>query len=367
MRVAIEVPRSGRKCLSTSLLVVLMVALSLSTMATAAVGQDPSSEAAPSPFRLVQDPGGGGYRFAGFPIWLGGDATISGAVPEHDPAFAELDEIDLLLRYEPTARLSFFTETRLDNTITWTEGHGVDTESGDLSIERLYVDVLLTPQISLRIGKLLTPFGLWNVIRRAPLSWTVERPAVTEFTFPEHTTGLSLTYQTTWHGWSFDAAGYGPAQDKLAFRESAEGDLLFGGRVAAGHSLGSAFATLGLDAAGFDDNRSERWADTYGADLEVDVAGQQITGEFAYSILRGDVSREFGAYLQDAIPILPTLYGVVRFDYFQPRRGSDEVGGLIGVFWRPYQPLILKLNYQFANRSTEELNPGLLMAGSLFF
>jgi hypothetical protein len=278
-----------------------------------------------------------------------------------------LDEVDLLLRYEPMPRLSFFSETRLDNTVIFEESRGVETGSGDLSIERLYADILLTPQLTLRAGKLLTPFGLWNVIRRAPLSWTVERPPVTEKTFPEHTTGLSLTYQTTWHGWSFDATGYGPAQDQLSFRQSDEGDLLFGGRVATGHSVGPAFVTVGLDEAGFDDTESDRWADTWGTDVEVDVAGHQITGEFAYSLLRGDVSREVGGYVQDAIPMLSNLYGILRFDYFQPRRGPGDVGGLIGVFWRPYQPLIVKLNYQFANRQTDNLNPGLLMSVSLFF
>ncbi len=321
----------------------------------------------PSPFRLTRDPSGEGYKFAGLPVWLGGDATISGAVPEHDPAFAELDEVDLLLRYEPTPRLSFFNETRLDNTVTVEEGRGLEAGSGDLSIERLYVDILLTPQLTLRAGKLLTPFGLWNVIRRAPLSWTVERPPVTELAFPEHTTGLSLTYQTTWHGWSLDATAYGPAQDQLAFRESDEGDLMFGGRVAAGHSLGLAFTTLGLDGVRFDDVHTDRWTDTFGADVEVDVFGHQITGEFAYSVLRGGVTRELGTYVQDAIPLVSDLYGVLRFDYFQPGRGAGDVGGLIGIFWRPYQPLIVKLNYQFADHHTDNLNPGFLWSVSLFF
>ena len=72
-------------------------------------------------------------------------------------------------------------------------------------VERLYLEALLTPTLTLRVGEVYTPFGLWNVVRRAPLTWTTERPAITESVFPQHATGLSLLYQATWHGWSIDA------------------------------------------------------------------------------------------------------------------------------------------------------------------
>ncbi len=106
----------------------------------------------------------------------------------------------------------------------------------------------------------------------------------------------------------------------------------------------------------------------YGADAELDVWGHQLTTEFTYDRLHGpDVSREFGSYVQDAIPITRELYGVLRFDYIQPRRGRDAVGGLIGVFWHPIPILIVKLDYQFGSRRTENLDPGFLGAVSLFF
>jgi hypothetical protein len=190
---------------------------------------------------------------------------------------------------------------------------------------------------------------------------------VTNQTYPQHTTGLSLIYQTTWHGWSFDATGYGPAQDNLPLRASDETGLLGGARFATGHSLGAAFATFGLDGLAFEDAQTDRWAQTLGADVEVDLGGQQILSEFAYSQLHGDVSRQLGLYVQDAIPIAANLAGVLRFDYFQPRRGPAAIAGLIGVFWRPYAPLIVKLNYQLANRSSDDVAPGFLASVSLFF
>lgn len=293
---------------------------------------------------------------------------MTATVPEHGRSVAELDDVSLLSHYDASPRLSFFSEMRIENTLLFEQGRDLRAGSGDASIERLYADVIVAPHLTLRIGKLLTPFGLWNVIRRAPLSWSIERPAATEQTFPQHVTGLSLTYQATWHGWSFDATGYGPAQDELAFRNHDETGLIAGGRAAAGHSLGPAFATLGFNGASFEDGRTERWVQTIGTDGEIDVWGHQLTGEFIYSHLRGpSVTREFGAYLQDAIPLTPEVYGVLRLDYIQPRTGGDSIGGLVGGFWRPVPWLIVKLNYQFATHRTDNLDPGFVAAVSLIF
>ena len=134
---------------------------------------------------------GSGYVVPNHPLWVGGDLTIAGAVPQDGRhASLELDDINLLLRYEPLPRLSFFSETRLENTFSIVEGHGANVHSADVFVERLYADWIAAPHVTIRAGKFLTPFGVWNQIRRAPLTWTVERPLVTEETFPEHTTGV---------------------------------------------------------------------------------------------------------------------------------------------------------------------------------
>src|SRR5262249_61406193 len=94
--------------------------------------------------------------------------------------------------------------------------------------------------------------GLWNVIQRSPFTWTVEEPAIADDVFPRHATGLSLLYQTTWQGWTFDATACGPAQDTLRFGhpEDDEKGWLMGSRIAAGRVLGPAVASLGGDACG---------------------------------------------------------------------------------------------------------------------
>jgi len=311
-------------------------------------------------------------------VWLAGDVTLATEILEEDDSAFVIDDLSLLGRWDVTSRIGFFGELRLDDLWEVVEGDGSQSGTGDVTVERLYAELLATPHLTLRVGKFYTPYGLWNEIRRAPLTWTVERPSITENVFPQHATGLSLLYQTTWRGWSFDATAYGPAQDELRFRRPDEGDLperglLVGGRVAAGRSLGPTFAALGINALGFRPYDHRRWTTVVGPDLAVAVGGHEITGELTFSVPYHGGRVLQGLYLQDVIPltplvhVVPELYGVLRFEQLQPRRGSSAVGGVAGLFWRPVPMVVLRADYLFTSRTVRELEPGFLASLSVLF
>jgi hypothetical protein len=313
------------------------------------LGAPSSPAAAGSDVGMQRDPGGYGLILPG-KLWVSGDLTLGTQVLEVGPASFEIDDVSLLARWEPTSRLALFGELRLEDLLEVTEGRGAESGDAEVVVERLYAEALVTPRLTLRVGKVFTPFGLWNVIHRAPLTWTVEEPAITEDVFPIHATGLSLLHQSTWRGWSLDATVYGPAQDEIHFQHPEDEGWLVGGRVAAGRAVGAGFAALGLNAAGFRSYDRVDWTTATGLDLEVGIAGHQITGELTFRI-PSDGSRVIqGLYLQDAIPLEPLLpcarelYGVVRFEQFQPERGRAAVGGVVGLFWRPVPNVILKLD-----------------------
>jgi len=354
--------RTGRKGFPYPERVGLLVVLAVSMSSCAAGSRVPS----------WWHPAGGGSNLPGG-IWIAGDVTLAGGVPEEREASFEVDDLRLLARYEPTARLALFGDLRVEDLVEVVEGRGVETDDREVVIERLYAEALLTPSLTLRLGKIFTPFGLWNVIHRAPLTWTVEEPAATEDVFPTHTTGLSLLLQTTWYGWSFDATMYGPAQDELTLRHSTHEGWLVGTRVAAGRDLGAAYASVGVNAAGFRGYERSDWATATGLDLEVSIAGHQLTGELTFRVPARGGQAVQGLYLQDAIPLEPLMpvarevYGVVRFEEFQPHRGGAAVGGLLGLFWRPLPSLILKADYLFGNRTLENFEPGFQSSISLLF
>ncbi len=331
-----------------------------------------AAPAAGSDFHIEWDRAGNGIALPGG-LWVGGDVTLVGVVPEGQPAVAEFEDVRLLARWEATSRLAFFTELRVEDLVEWVEAEGVDSHDVHFGVERLYAEVLLAPTLTLRLGKVFTPYGLWNPIHRAPLTWTVEEPAVVEELFPTYATGLSLLYHTTWHGWSVDATTYGPAQDTLTSRSADDEGWLAGTRVAAGRPVGAAFGSVGLNAAGFRGYHDSEWAVATGPDLEIDLPGHQLTAELTFHIPAGGGRTVQGLYLQDAIPLAPLapwargLYGVLRFEQFQPQHGRSSVAGLVGVFWQPLPSVVLKLDYLFASRPLENLEPGLQTSFSLLF
>jgi hypothetical protein len=300
---------------------------------------------------------------------VSGDVTVALDVPEDGPTAVEFDDVTLLARWEPTSRLSFFGDLRIEDLLEVVEGEGWVTDQTQFLVERLYTELLLTPQLSLRVGKIFTPFGLWNQISRAPLTWTVEEPAVVEEVFPRRATGINLIYQTSWHGWTFDATAYGPAQDEITVRQPNREGLLFGGRFAVGRALGPAFATLGLNSAGFRYTDADHWITVNGLDLDVDVGGHDVTAELTYRQPTGGARASHGLYLQDAIPIpgVESLWGVLRFEYFQPQRGSAAVGGVAGLFWRPVPSVVVKVDYLFGSRHLENFEPGFQASFSFLF
>lgn len=305
-------------------------------------------------------------------LWISGDVTLAVDVPETEPASAEVDDLSLLARWEPLGRLAFFGELRVEDPFEVVEGEGIVHEGREVLLERLYAEVIVSPAVSLRIGKVFTPFGLWNVVTRAPLTWTLEEPAVVENVFPQRATGLSLLFRKSWRAWSFDATVYGPAQNEIQFRstddEGLDAGLLFGGRVVASRSFGEAYAAVGLNAAGFRSHDGSRpWATATGIDLELSVAGHELTGELTYRVPTTGGRTEHGLYLQDAIPLIGPLHGVLRFEYFRPRRGPAAVGQLVGLFYRPLPNLILKADYLFATRRLENLEPGFRASVSVLF
>lgn len=317
-------------------------------------------------FGIDRDPSGIGLLLPGN-LWVSGDVTLTLDVPEQAPTSGEIDDVSLLARWEPTSRLALFGELRVEDLLEVAEGEGFITGEEQFLVERLYAELLLTPRLSLRVGKIFTPFGLWNVISRAPLTWTVEEPAVVEEMFPRRATGVNLIYQTSWHGWTFDATTYGPAQDEITVHPPNRRGWLAGGRLAAGHALGPTFTTLGLNATGFRDDGARNWITAVGFDLELLVGGHDITGELTYREPTGRGRARHGLYLQDAFPLVGDLYGVLRFEYFQPQRGSAAVGQLVGLFWRPVPNVVVKADYLFGTRTLENFEPGFQASFSLLF
>lgn len=69
-----------------------------------------------------------------------------------------------------------------------------ESEKNQVSVERAYFDVNFSDQLNVRVGKFITPAGIWNVDHGSPVVLTVRQPIQTTLTpiFPEAQTGLMV-------------------------------------------------------------------------------------------------------------------------------------------------------------------------------
>lgn len=89
----------------------------------------------------------------------------------------------------PLLAANGFTETRTDT------AKGKSEKSTNIpSIERAYFDILLHPKLNVRLGKFITPAGIWNVDHGSPVILTVAQPNQTALIpiFPEKQSGIML-------------------------------------------------------------------------------------------------------------------------------------------------------------------------------
>jgi hypothetical protein len=125
---------------------------------------------------------------------------------------------------------------------------------------------------------------------------------------------------------------------------------------------------LGVNGAGIADRFGAPWHGVGGLDLDVTAFGHLLTGELYYGPPRspGGADAEWGFYLQDAIPIVDRLYGVLRYEHYDgPGRPLDA--GVFGVACWPWKHLILKVDYQVGNRDVEDFERGFFASVTLFF
>ncbi|MBI5506225.1 MAG: hypothetical protein HY899_15625 [Deltaproteobacteria bacterium] len=311
-----------------------------------------------------------GLELAGGRLWVSAFVNVAFESLKGHPEEVNLDDLGVLARWDPYARLSLFTALELEDFLGWADGDGVFFAEKGPAIERLYADVSVSSSTTLRLGKILTPFGIWNPIRRAPLTWTVDRPLVTEVSFPLHLTGLMLDYKATPGDWSIDTNLYGqPGGELDRFSDEKAAKRSLGGRVAFGHALPSGFATAGVQAAWFEDVQSDDEEYAAGVDLDLSVAGQLVTSEVILSDGEvDDYETRWGAYLQLVSPIWRGLFGVVRGEIVDLRRSEDYRNLVLGLAWRSENDRwVLKLNYQFSGHEVDGRSDGVGVAVSSLF
>ena len=127
--------------------------------------------------------------------WHGGNYYLSGytsleIVDRFDaPSKLDLDDLSLFAGGRINQWVNPFMETELSKHTLIRQGG--NPQHGDVIIERFYNDLIFSEQDSLRVGKMLTPLGDWNLVHASPLVPLVTRPYSTGAGFHDYVSGVN--------------------------------------------------------------------------------------------------------------------------------------------------------------------------------
>lgn len=139
------------------------------------------------------------YRFdqgvlQGESFYLSGYGNLVLDAPKGAPASASIDDLSLFVNGRVSQWVNPFFEIEVSGYTVWQQG-SEPRSNGYLIPERLYNDARLTESDTLRVGKMLSPVGDWNLVHAAPLVPTSTRPLTTYRGFSEYASGVSWLHE----------------------------------------------------------------------------------------------------------------------------------------------------------------------------
>lgn len=250
---------------------------------------------------------------------------------------------------------------------------GRPTQWGGIVLERAYLDYDLTETLTVRAGRWLTPYGIWNIDHGSPVIITTGKPYVIgEAFFPQHQTGLELyghydvssstrlTAHATMTNGRSSLDAIGDPDDRVAFGGRLELETSWGLRAGASYYAGRATwiatstpeisyreAAYGGDAQ-YDRDRLHLQAEVlirdrhFASEADADLVAERLTLD----------NRDFGFYALVGYRF-PFLWNVMPFGYFEYYEPANTANydyaydGNVGLNFRPTPSFVLKTMAQW--------------------
>ncbi|MDD4913716.1 MAG: hypothetical protein PHW13_01590 [Methylococcales bacterium] len=339
---------------------------------------------------------GRGYALGETGITLGGYASTHLQALGRDPWNWNISSLSAFVSWDSGSKLRFFSETEVENALSTNDNHNLTTNFTSLHIERLYLDYLLNNQVTIRVGKMLTPIGQWNQIHVDPLVWTTSRPVATTNLFSNYASGVMLQGTVLLGKRLLEYSVYsdysavldpstsrvqGPVFDNaqgLRLRYEVTDTLKLGLSYAdfallnstsiRNHLLGMDLAwsyqrfainsevVLNMKDPGTDGRRYSHDAD------ELDFSNKSAT------------LNAWQGYIQGVAPLVNSVYAVARYEFFdQDNRGFNPANRkfgqaeVFGLAYRPMPPVVWKLEYRLGKNNAQLAPDGLLASFAVLF
>ena len=325
---------------------------------------------------------GHGLHHAGSGLTLGGYVTAAYQRLRGQSDRLRISHTSLFLWWEPIYRFKLLAEVDRENLIADDQRSllvfPVGTAPEDrTSLERLHVNWTFDDALSVRAGKFLTPVGRWNMQHADPLTWTTNRPRLTQSVYPNNLTGVMASgklalgkkgeqvldyalYASHGTEWAPD-----PRQDPFASARgvrlvwAATSDWQFGmsyARYEQRRSRGERRTLTGLDmrwaARGYE--LSAEWLSTVANRSGVlELPGIPSLGDeddigpgVRRVVFLGVPTR--GAYVQGVVPMTARLFAVSRVEWLHDALAPPTLRqSTLGLVWRPNAATAVKLEHQW--------------------
>lgn len=300
---------------------------------------------------------GQGLQLPALNLTFAGYTSLRAQNLQQADARLDLRDFSVFTIWQPAPRWQLFSEIEAEHLFIADE-RGVTGSDIEVDVERLYVDFAATADVTLRIGRYLTPFGRWNQIHAEPLVWTTTRPLVTQLAIPDHGSGVavlgslavgdgSLDYTL----YADDGADLDPVNGEADFEDVVAPGLSNDFRHAGGGQLRYHFlddrAELAASVAAFDMTAQRGTQVALGVDGLLRWQRFELSGEFAFRD-NGEAGPDddFGGFAQAVIRLVGEVHGIARAEHYHSALfDRDAFRATLGLSWRPLPPLNLKLEY----------------------
>ena len=312
----------------------------------------------PTPVGDVRYTPGHGLRVGDTGFTVAGYAAADLLHDEGGPTTFTVENVDLFVTWDPLARVHLFSEINL---VEREEPHE-DLET--FQTDRLFGDFAAFDWLNLRVGKFLTPVGRWNQLHARPLVWTTSRPLATNLPFDPYVTGAMLFGSRFPRDGRLTYSVYGQFTDNFDVEPPPQPmDRGAGARLEyaslEGWSVAGSYLAF-VDAG--------RWRHLTGVDTLWRRGRFELWGELAVQEPRRGPGRQWGFYLQPVVEVLPRIYLITRYEYYDQPAPDPAVNiGVLGLAYKPWSFVILKGEYLFADHRAEEAPPGVKTSFTLLF
>ena len=284
---------------------------------------------------------------------------------EKDVSTFDIHHFNLISTYS-------FDQFRVFSEVEWEHGPKLEADAsdseGEVALERAWFEYLHSDRLKFRAGKFLTPFGIYNLVHDAtPTFLTTSLPSIynshnpfglrKERLYAKFYTGLQvLGAVRTTSGVRFRyTLGLGNGRGDTQFSSDNDTNKSLIARTQLGFRQFDLGLSLYTDRSetGMSGLAEARERAT-GADLTFEKDGLKIQSEYARFRLERAAGSGFQSaesyYAQISYQVNDYVTPIVRFDRFDPDRGSTDDGDrllLLGLNVSPHPQIYLKTEVQF--------------------